>query len=173
MDHSRHTVTNFLSDEKTHGAINTNVFKHLDHINDRLNDVELAKAEIRPRKPIIAGFFVFQYAELRMLELHYNFFESFSDVNKFAELDMDTDSLYLALSGRELYHCIPEESKVEWELLRTEDCKNDFTANASTNFFPRTCCTEHKRHNKREPAVSKEEVRCTEMLCLPSTTFSL
>ena len=36
MDRSRHTVTKYLNDEKTQGAINTNFFKRLDHINDKL-----------------------------------------------------------------------------------------------------------------------------------------
>ena len=106
-----------------------------------------------------------------MLELYYNFFESFCDVNKFEELEMDTDFLYLALSEKELYDCIREESKTEWELMRTEDCKDDFTANATTNFFPRTCCTKHMKHDKREPGLFKEEFRCTEMLCLCSKTY--
>ena len=35
MDRSRHSVTKYLSDEKTHGAINTIFFKRLDHINDQ------------------------------------------------------------------------------------------------------------------------------------------
>ena len=143
MDRSRNTVTKNLNDEKTHGAINTKLFKRLDHINDQLNEVELAKAEIEHREPIIVGFFNFQYVELRMLELYYNFFERFCDVNKFEELEMDTDSLYLALSGKELYDCIREESKTEWSLLRTEYYKDDFTANATTNFFPRNCRTKH------------------------------
>ena len=133
---SRHTVTKFLSDEQIHGAINTNFFKSLDHINDQLYEVELAKAEIEHREPIIVGFFLLQYAKLRMLELYHNFFDRFCDVNKFEELEMDTDFLYLALSEKELYDCIREESKAEWELMRTEDCKDDFTANATTNFFP-------------------------------------
>ena len=74
MDRSRHTVTKNLSDEKTHGAINTKFFNRLDHINDQLFEVELAKAEIEHRAPIIVGFFVLQYAKLRMLELYYDFF---------------------------------------------------------------------------------------------------
>ena len=74
MDRSRHTVTKNLSDEKTHGAINTKFFKRLDHINDQLYEVELSKAEIERREPIIVGFFILQYAKLRMLELYYNFF---------------------------------------------------------------------------------------------------
>ena len=36
MDRSRHTVTKYLNDGKTHGAINTKLFKRLDHINDQL-----------------------------------------------------------------------------------------------------------------------------------------
>ena len=171
MDRSRHTVTKYLNDEKTHGANNTKFFKHLDHINDQLYEVELAKAEIEHREPIIVGFFILQYAKLRMLELYYNFFERFCDVNKFEELEMDTDSLYLAMSEKDLYDCIREESKAEWGLLRTEDCKEDFTANARNNFFPRTCCTKHIKHDKREPGVFKEEICCTEMLCLCSKTY--
>ena len=171
MDRDRHTVTKYLNDEKTHGAINTKLFKRLDHTNDQLYEVELAKAEIEHRKPIIVGFFILQYAKLRMLELYYNFFERFCDVNKFEELKIDTDSLYLALSEKELYDCIPEESKAERGLMRTEDCKDDFTANATTNFFPRTCCTKHIEHDKRQFGLLKEEFFCTEMLCLSSKTY--
>ena len=36
MDRSRHTVTKYLSDEKTHSAINSNLFKRLNHITDHL-----------------------------------------------------------------------------------------------------------------------------------------
>ena len=84
---------------------------------------------------------------------------------------MDTDCLYKALSEEELYDCIREESKFEWELMRTEDCKDGFTANATTNFLPRTCCTENKKHDNREPDLFTDEFRCTEMLCLCSKTF--
>ena len=72
---------------------------------------------------------------------------------------MDADSLCLALSEKELYECIRENSKIEWELMRKEDCRDDFTAIATTIFFPRTCSTEHKKHDKREPGIFKEEFR--------------
>ena len=171
MDRSRHTVTKYLNDEKTQGVINTKLFKRLDHINDQFFEVEVAKAEIELKESIIVGFFILQYAKLRMLELYYNFFERFCDVNKLEELEMDTDSFYLALSEQELYDCIREETKAEWELMRTEDCKDDFTANATSNFLPRTCCTKHKKHDKREPDIFKGELRCTEMFCLCSKTY--
>ena len=97
MDRSRHTVTKSLSDEKTHGAISTELFKRLDYINDQLYEVELTNREIEHGEPITVGFFILQSAKLRMLELYYNFFERFCDINKFEELEMDLDYLYLAL----------------------------------------------------------------------------
>ena len=171
MDRSRHTVTNYVSDAKTDGAINTKLSKRLDHIKDQFYEVDLAKAEIQHRQPIIVGFFLLQYGKLRMLELYYNFFERFCGVNKLEELEMDTDSLYLALSEKEFYDCIREESKVEWDLMRTEDCKDDCTAIATTNFFPRTCCTELKKHDKRQPGLCKEEFHCTDVSSLCSKTY--
>ena len=69
MDRSGHAVTKYLSDEKTYGAINTKLFQRLDYINDQFYEVQLAKAEIEHREPIIVGFFILQYAKIRMLEL--------------------------------------------------------------------------------------------------------
>ena len=63
-DRSRHTVKKHWNDEKTHGAIHTKYFKRLDHINDQLYEVELAKAKIEHRESITVGFFILQYAKL-------------------------------------------------------------------------------------------------------------
>ena len=72
MDRSRHTVTKYLSDEKTHSAINSKLSKSLNHITDQLYEVELVKSEIEHIEPIIVGIFILEYAKLRMLELYYN-----------------------------------------------------------------------------------------------------
>ena len=78
-------------------------------MNNSLYEVELAKAQSEHNEPIIVGFFILQYAKLRMLEMYYNFLTRFCDVNKFEELEMDTDSLYLALAEKELQDCIRPE----------------------------------------------------------------
>ena len=96
-----------------------------------------------------------------MLELYYNFFNRFCDVNKFEELEMDTESLYPALAEKELEDCIRAEMRAEWQRLRSNDCVDSFTADALAKFFPRTCCVKHKQHDKREPGLFKEEFRCT------------
>ena len=69
MDRSRRTVTKYLRHEKTHLAIDSLLFKKLDHANNALYDVELAKAQIEHQKPILVGFFLLPYAKLRMLKL--------------------------------------------------------------------------------------------------------
>ena len=54
--------------------------------------------------------------------------------------------------------------------MRENDCRDPFKADAKSNFFP-TCCSTHKKHDKREPGLVKEEFRYTEMLCLCSKTY--
>ena len=77
MDRSRHTVTKYLSDEETHGAINTKMFKRVGYISDQLYEVVLVRSETEHKKPIIVGFFLLQYAKLRKLELYFNFSDKY------------------------------------------------------------------------------------------------
>ena len=149
MDRSRPTVTKYFSDKKTHAAINSKLFKRLAHVNNSLYEVELDKAQIEHKEPITIGFFILQYAKLRMLELYYNFFTKFCDVNNFEEFEMDTDSLYIALAEKKLEVCIRPEMRAEWQRLRSIDCVDIFTADAVANFFPNTFCVKHKQHDKR------------------------
>ena len=118
MDRSRHTVRKYLTDKKAHAAINSKLFKKLGHVNNPLYEIELAKAQIERKEPIIVGFFILQYSKLRMLELYYNIFTRFCVVNKFEELEMDADLLYLALAEKELKDCIRPEMRTEWQRLR-------------------------------------------------------
>ena len=95
MDRSRHTVTRYLSDENTHGAIKNKIFRCHGYINDQLYEVKLVKSENGHKELIFIGFSVLQYAKLRMLvELSYNFFDNYCDVTKFEELEMKTHSLH-------------------------------------------------------------------------------
>ena len=108
---------------------------------------------------------------MRMLELYYKFFDKFCDVNKFEEIEMDTDSLYLVLAEEDLVDCILPSKRAEWTEKRSKDCRDNFRADGKNNFLPRICCFKHKKHDKREPGLFKEEFRCTKMLFLCSKTY--
>ena len=59
---SRHTGTKYLTGEKTHAANNSKFFKNLDHVNNSLYEVEIAKAQIEHKETIFVRFFILQYA---------------------------------------------------------------------------------------------------------------
>lgn len=138
---------------------------------DAVYEISSAKPTIEHKEPIVVGFFILQYAKLRMLELYYDFFVKFCDPNLYEEIEMDTDSLYLALGRQTLEECIRPEMKNEWEKLRANDCRDDFKADNLGNFFPRQCCTKHTKYDKRLPGLFKEEYRGTEMIALCSKTY--
>ena len=106
-----------------------------------------------------------------MLEFYYSFIRNFSDIDKYEELEMDTDSLYLAVSEENLEDVILPEKRADWDKLHSKDWTDNFTANATDNVFPRTCCNTHRKHDKREPGLLKEDIRCAEVLCLGSKTY--
>ena len=112
-------------------------------------------SEIDNREPIVVRFFNLQYAKLRMLELYYNFFKKICDTEKYEELEMDTDSLYLALSEENLEDTILPEKRNEWEAILSRDCTDSFAANAKVNFFPRSMIRESLDCLKKNSGVPK------------------
>ena len=116
------------------------------------------KHRLNTKSQSLSGFSFFNTQSwLRMLELYYNFFTRFCDVNKIEELEMDTDSLYPAPAEKELEDCIRPEMRAEWQRLRSNDCVGSFIADAVAIVFPRTCCVKHKQHDKSESmAYSKK-----------------
>lgn len=57
----------------------------------------MTKKSIQLKLPIHIGFFVYQYAKLRMLEFYYDCQDKFLDRSDFEYVEMDTDSAYAAL----------------------------------------------------------------------------
>ena len=91
-----------------------------------------------------------------MLELHYNFFKKCCDANKYEELGIDPDSLYLVLPEENLEKVILPEKRNKWNALRSGDCTDNFSANATDNFFPE-CVATHTRNTIRGNHVSLRE----------------
>ena len=102
----------YLKDEKTHSANISRMIQQLSRIIDQMFEVKLVRSEVEHREPIVVGFFILQYAKLRMLELYYNFIKNFCDTDKYEELEMDTDSIYLALSEENLEEVIFPKSEL-------------------------------------------------------------
>ena len=73
------------------------------------------KPRITIRRPFQIGIAVYQLAKLRMLEFYYDFLDRYFDRKDFELIQMDTDSNYLAISGKKLEDIVRPEMKAEFE----------------------------------------------------------
>ena len=108
--------------------INTPFFRQLDPIDEETYEVQSFKKVIKLDLPIQVGFFVYQYAKLRMLQFYFDFIDKYLDRSDFQYCEMDTDSAYIAISGESI------EKLVKPELIA--DFQKD-----KKNWFPRTDTT--------------------------------
>ena len=161
MDRSRHTRTKYKIGSCVNTLVNDKTFRKF----NELYEVELGKSKVEHKEPIIAGFFILQYAKIVMLELVSNFFIPFCDPDEYEFVEMDMDNLYLSINGSDLENIIKPEMKSKWNLMWSNDCRDNFTANSISNFFPRKCCEKHNKYDQRTPGLFKEEFRCTETYC--------
>ena len=111
LDRNRHSLNKYLNDEKAQKTINSKFCKKLNHLNDKWYEIESLKAF----EPIIVEFFILQYAKLQVLDLCYIFLHKFFDFNSFEEIEMDTDSLYLAMPHDSLENCMKPDMREVWD----------------------------------------------------------
>ena len=83
-----------------------------------MREVEAVKHQVEQKEPTIVDFFILQNAKLWMLELPYKLFDKFCDFNSFEDIEMETASLYLALSQPSLAACINPKNKEAWINIR-------------------------------------------------------
>ena len=88
-----------------------------------------------------------------MLEFHYNFLKRFCDAEKFKELELDTDSLYLALSGENLEDAILPEKQDDWNEMRSEIAQTFSLPTQQTISFPE-CVATYTRNTIRANQAS-------------------
>ena len=98
------------------------------------------------------GFFVYQYAKLRMLQFYYDFLDKYLERSDFQYFEMDTDSTYIAVSGDSVESLIKPELKSEFE-------------SDKANWFPRTDTPEHRAYDKRTPGLFKTEFEGEGIIC--------
>ena len=111
----RQTNVIYTKDEKVvDRALRSAYFEDLDEIGQAY-ELESRKPRITIRRPFQIGIAVYQLAKLRMLQFYYDFLDRYLDRKDFELIQMDTDSNYLAISGKKLEDIVKPEMKVEFE----------------------------------------------------------
>ena len=95
----RHRNVRYCTEVGTSLLINNKRFRQLDVVTDDAYEVTASKARLTYDLPLHIGFFVYQYAKLRMLQFYYDFVDRFVERPLFQYCEMDTDSAYIALAG--------------------------------------------------------------------------
>ena len=117
----RHTNTIYTCDEEeVDKSLRSARLETLEEIGPAYK-VELRKSKITIDRPFQVGIVVYQLAKLRMLQFYYDFLDFYLDRRDFELIQMDTDSMYFALSREKLddairpgYETQFEEEKKRW-----------------------------------------------------------
>lgn len=159
MDVSRHQKVEYEEDDsKVMRAINSFFFRDLEELPEGVYEIKSAKKRVKLDLPIQIGFFVYQYAKLRMLEFYYHCIDKYLDRESYEYLEMDTDSAYMALSGDALEELVKREMRAEYQREKHL-------------WFPRDDTDEHKAFDKRTPGLFKVEWKGEGFVGLNSKTY--
>ena len=149
----KHMNTKFTKDEKLIDEIfRSPYFDDLEEISEGVFEVRQRKRRVTITRPYQCGIAVYQLAKLRMLEFYYDFVDKFCDRRDFEVLQMDTDSLYMALSSDDFDEIVRPELK---ELYKDEK-KNWLVTD---------------EYSKRVPGLFKPEFKGKRMIALTSKCY--
>ena len=150
----RHTNTIYTCDEEeVDKSLRSARFKTLEEIGPAYK-VELRKIKIHIDRPFQVGIVVYQLAKLRMLKFYYEFLDFYLDRRDFELIQMDTDSMYFALSRERLEDAIRPGYETQFE----EDKKRWLAWNKWSN---------------REPGLFKLEKEGTHAIALCSKCYHI
>jgi hypothetical protein len=117
--------------------------------------VEKAKEKLELNLPIQIGFFILQYAKLRMLQFYYDCLDVYIDRADFQYCEMDTDSAYMALSGPDLASVVKPHMRDAYHQTLTGCCRDG----VDPEWFPCMCCSKHAKYDKRTPGTLQSRIR--------------
>ena len=179
----RHRNVKYCTEVGTSACINNKRFRQLDVVtDDDVYEITSNKAFLTYDLPLHIGFFVYQYAKLRMLQFYYDFVARYVERPLYQYCEMDTDSAYIALAGDTIDDLVAPEHREHYfrhrsEWLPAECCDNHKDDYVQTRIAGRSwtatesCCWTCKAFDKRTPGLFKVEWRGDGFIGLCSKTY--
>ena len=184
MDKTKHQNIKYVaSQHEASLLVNNPHFRKLTELPNNLFEAEMWKKVIELNLQIQLGYFILQYAKLRMLEFYFDFLDVYIDRNNFKYIEMDSDSAYFAIAGHNLDDVIRPHLTRQYfnELHRwmpSEHCDDHHQKYVeckikNESFAQSPCCVKRQLFDKRTPGLFKLESSGDEMICLSSKTYLL
>ena len=127
----RHRDVSYCTEKAASLLVNDKRFRQLDIVVDDAYEIELNKKTVKYTLPVHVGFFVLQYAKMRMLQFYYDFIIRYVERPLFEYCEMDTDSAYLALVGESVDDLVTPALREHYFRHRSE-------------WLPSECCDDHR-----------------------------
>ena len=109
-------------------------FEDLEEIGDAYK-IESRKKDVKINRPFQVGIVVYQLAKLRMLQFYYDFLDHYIDRRDYEFIQMDTDSMYFALSYDTLEEAVKPELLKEFENNKKQRLSWDKWSNREPGLF--------------------------------------
>ena len=159
-------------------------FRSSTYIGDAIYEVHMAHKVMKNDIPKQIGLFVLQYAKLRMLQFYYDCLDRYLDRSDFEMAQMDTDSLYFAVSkynsdqqddlaSHPLIPIVKEAFLEEFKSKLYDHCEDDWQPDFAEHYFPKQCCAAHNQYDQKTPGLFKLEKSGTGIVGLCSKTYCL
>ena len=141
LDKQKYTRTqNVKGLTKAKFAINQSNFKSLTEVGEDVFQVDTVPRRIRLDIPTYLGVWILLHAKLRMLEFVWDFLDKFLINDKWVIGQMDTDSIYFAISEVTLTDAVKPELREQFNKMNKNYCGPQ---KHPKSFIPRACCKEH------------------------------
>lgn len=161
MRKQQHRDVFFSADkQRLSKMINDKRFMSLDELDNGYCEVMMLKKKIVMNTPLTIGFFVLNYAKLRLLSYYYDFIDKYFDRRDYELIQCDTDSLYIAFSDSNI------------ENLIKPDMIDDYKKNVN-NWLPRKSPKEATLYDNRKPGLFKLEYEGHVIVALNSKMYSI
>ena len=162
----RHRDVKYCTEIGTSALINNKRFRQLDVVTEDAYEIEMNKSVVKYTLPLHIGFFVYQYAKLRMLQFYYDFVDRYVERPLFQYCEMDTDSAYIALAGESIDGLVRADRRAHYfrhrsQWLPVECCdehEDDYVCARIAGrpwTVTESCCFARKAFDKRTPSLFK------------------
>ena len=164
----RHRDVNYCKEKAASLMDNDRRFRQLDVVVDDTYEIEMNKKTVTYTMPVHVGFFVLQYAKMRMLQFYYDFIDRYLERPLFQYCETDTDSAYLVLAAESVDALVTPELREHYfrhrsEWLPSECCddnRNEYVRCRLANrpwVGDEACCKARRAYDKRTPGLFKVE----------------
>ena len=179
---TKHADISFVTDDELDQHVLNPLFKKATCLSNDFHELEMHKKVLKHDLPLHIGYFVYQYAKLRMLQFYYDCLDKYVDRADFELCEMDTDSLYLVLSTDTLEEAVRPHLRRKFyrhydKWFPAEACKKhkpDFVRvkTRGETWQPQgECCKERKAFDRRTPGLFKLEYKGDGIIALCSKTY--